>query len=238
MDKLYIIVPAYNESANITNLVNDWYPIIEQHSANGQSRLVIINDGSRDDTYEILCRLAESRPLLKPMTKPNEGHGPTVLYGYRYALKQKADWVFQTDADGQTNPGEFESFWQVRNSYDALFGNRTVRGDGSGRAFVEKTLCMMLRIYFGVSLPDANAPFRLMRADYLAEFLPKMPRKYSLPNVMLTTFGAYYHKRIRFIPISFKSRQGGRDSINIRRIIQYGWQAIKDFRMFRHRMHR
>lgn len=44
MEKLYIIVPAYNESENIENLVKDWYPVIEKHSENGQSRLVVVND--------------------------------------------------------------------------------------------------------------------------------------------------------------------------------------------------
>ena len=54
MDTLYIIVPAYNESENIKHLIDDWYPIIEKHNGNGKSRMVIINDGSRDRTWELL----------------------------------------------------------------------------------------------------------------------------------------------------------------------------------------
>ena len=104
MDKLYIVIPAYNEKDNIERTVNDWYPIIEKYKDNGESRLVVINDGSKDNTYEILCRLAKTRPLLLPLTKTNGGHGSTVLHGYRFAIEQGADFVFQTDADGQTNP--------------------------------------------------------------------------------------------------------------------------------------
>lgn len=141
MDKLYIVVPAYNESENIENLINDWYPVVEEHNGNRESRLVIVNDGSKDDTYERLQKLAKTRPLLLPLTKPNGGHGPTVLFGYRYALNQNADYIFQTDSDGQTNPSEFDEFWNNRNNYDAQFGNRTARGDGQQRAFVEKVLC-------------------------------------------------------------------------------------------------
>ena len=48
-DTLYIIVPAYNEQANILNVINQWYPVISAHSANGTSRLVIIDDGSKDN---------------------------------------------------------------------------------------------------------------------------------------------------------------------------------------------
>ena len=52
MDTLYIVIPAYNEQANIEEVVNDWYPVIEER--NDLSRLVIIDDGSRDDTYKVL----------------------------------------------------------------------------------------------------------------------------------------------------------------------------------------
>ncbi|MGI6056080.1 MAG: glycosyltransferase family 2 protein [Bilifractor sp.] len=232
-DILYIVVPAYNESENIRRLVSDWYPVVERHSAEGKSRLVVVNDGSRDDTYEILQKLALSRPLLQPLTKPNGGHGPTVLFAYRYALGQKADYIFQTDSDGQTNPAEFEAFWEMRKSYDAVFGNRIRRGDGQSRAFVEKVLCLILRYYFRVSVPDANAPFRLMTRAYLEEFLPKMPEDYNLPNVMLTTFGVFFRRRVKFVPISFRPRQGGTNSINVRKIVKIGRQALTDFKAIR-----
>lgn len=233
MDKLFIVVPAYNESENIRNLINDWYPIVEGHSGEGQSRLVVVNDGSKDNTYEILCDIAKEKPFLEVLTKPNGGHGSTVLFGYRYALDHEADFIFQTDSDGQTNPEEFEQFWKNRNNYDAQFGNRTERGDGNDRAFVEKTLCRILKHYFGVSIPDSNAPFRLMSRAYLEEFIPMLPTGYNLPNVMLTTFGVYYHKKVNFIPISFKPRQGGTNSINVKKIVKIGWQALKDFKMIK-----
>ena len=86
MSSLFIVIPAYNESENIKKTIMDWYPVVENHNDEGQSRLVIINDGSKDNTYEIVCEMAKTRPLLIPLTKPNGGHGSTVLYGYRYAI--------------------------------------------------------------------------------------------------------------------------------------------------------
>ena len=53
MDTLYIVIPAYNESENIKRTIEEWCPVVEKHNGGGASRLVIINDGSRDDTYEI-----------------------------------------------------------------------------------------------------------------------------------------------------------------------------------------
>ena len=61
-------------------------------------------------------------------------------------------------------------------------------GDGKIRAFVERVVCLLLGLYFHVSVPDANAPFRLMRAEVVAKYLPRMAADYNLPNIMLTTF--------------------------------------------------
>ena len=238
MDKLFIVIPAYNEKDNIENTINDWYPIVEKYNGNGESRLVVINDGSKDNTYEILCNLAKTRPFLLPQTKENGGHGSTVLYGYRFAIEHNADYVFQTDADGQTNPAEFEAFWSQRKEYDALIGKRTDRGDGKSRKFVENVVCILLRLIFGVKVSDANAPFRLMRTDVLSEFLPKLPKDFNIPNIMLTTYFVYYRKRVKFIEISFKPRQGGVNSLNIKKIIKIGWNAIGDFYRLRRDMHR
>ena len=229
MDSLYIVIPAYNESENIEKTTKEWYAVVERHNSSGTSRLVIIDDGSRDNTYEILRKLSENMPLLIPIKKENGGHGDTVLFGYRYSLKNDADFIFQTDSDGQTNPSEFEVFWNIRNKYDAVFGYRAKRGDGVFRYLVEKTLCLILKLEFKVSLPDANAPFRLMKSSYVKRYIDIMPKHYNLPNVILTVMGVYYKDKVKFEEISFKPRQGGRNSINIKRIFKIGYQALADF---------
>lgn len=232
-DKLYIVIPAYNEAANIKRLIDDWYPIIDEHNGDGQSRLVIVNDGSTDDTYKLIQEAASSKPLLIALTKPNGGHGSTVLFGYRYAIKHDADFIFQTDSDNQTNPDEFEGFWQLRNTFDAIIGNRNHRKDGEQRVLVEKTLLMLLHMYFGVKIPDSNAPFRLMRTSLVAKYIDKLPANYNLPNVMLTTYFAYFNENITFKDISFIPRQGGVNSINLSKIFKIGIKAIGDFRQLK-----
>ena len=230
MDILYIVVPAYNEAENIGRLIDDWYPVVEKYNGNGMSRLVIVNDGSNDNTYEIVEKYAETRPLLQPLNKTNGGHGPTVLFGYRYAIKSNADFIFQTDSDGQTNPGEFEQFWNLRNEYDAIIGDRSARQDGLSRKFVEFILLRILRIIFGVRIPDSNAPFRLMKREVVEKYLTKMPKDFNLPNVMLTTYFSYFHEKMKFIKITFKPRQGGTNSINMKKIMKIGYKALGDFR--------
>ena len=175
-------------------------------------------------------KYTEDKPLLEALTKQNGGHGSTVLYGYRYAIQNDTDYIFQTDSDGQTNPDEFEEFWNLRTEYDAIIGNRSTRQDGESRKFVEKTLLLILKMVFHVSIPDSNAPFRLMKKELVEKYIAKMPEDFNLPNVMLTTYFAYFHEKVKFIEISFKPRQGGTNSINFKKIVKIGWKAVKDFR--------
>ena len=228
MKSLYIIAPAYNEEDNIEDFVKTWYPVIENHGS-GDSRLVVVNDGSTDRTYEKLCRLAGVRNKLVALDKPNGGHGSALLYGYRYALEQGADLIFQTDSDGQTYVSDFEKFWMRRESCDAVFAYRPVRGDGKNRQFIERVLCLIIRVIYGVKLPDVNAPYRLMKRSYLEDFIDCMPADYNLPNVILTTAGAYCGKNIRFLKIHFGPRISGKNSIDIRKIFSIGIKAPLGF---------
>ena len=101
---LYIIIPCYNEqdvlpvtSPMFLKKIED---LIAQKKISDHSKIMFVNDGSKDNTYEIVCEMAKTRPLLIPLTKPNGGHGSTVLHGYRYAIENNADYIFQTDSDG------------------------------------------------------------------------------------------------------------------------------------------
>ena len=229
MDKLFIVIPAYNEEENIRQVIDDWYPVIEAHNGNGESRLVIIDDGSKDSTYKIMQEYAKERPLFCPLTKPNGGHGATVLYGYHYALKQGADYIFQTDSDGQTLPSEFEAFWEQRSGYDMVIGWRKGREDGASRVFTTKVLKLVIKVCFGVTVTDANTPFRLMKASTLKEQIKLVPKDFNLSNVIITVIYTKKGLKIKYVPITFRPRQGGVNSINLKKIFKIGKQALKDF---------
>ncbi|MGM9552082.1 MAG: glycosyltransferase family 2 protein [Clostridia bacterium] len=229
MDKLYIIIPAYNERENIKSVIADWYPIVEKYNCGGQSRLVIINDGSRDDTYEIMCEYGKDKPLFLPLTKENGGHGATLLYGYNYALENGADFIFQTDSDGQTLSSEFHKFWDLRYDYDLVIGNRNKREDGLSRKMVTFVLKAVLKICFGVTVTDANTPFRLMKADTLGKYIKYIPEGFNLSNVILSVIYVKKKLKVKFIPITFRPRQGGVNSINLPKIFKIGEKAVVDF---------
>ena len=224
-----MVIPAYNEEANIRETINEWYPIVEKHNGGGLSRLVIVDDGSRDSTPEILKEEAKSRPLLVNLRKENGGHGAAVLYGYRYALENGADYVFQTDSDGQTLPSEFEPFWRQKERFSMVIGQRVNRQDGISRIIVTKVLKLVLFTIFHVWIKDANTPYRLMEARELKRSMEYVDATEPLSNVCLSVVYAKKKKSVLFRPITFRPRQGGVNSINIPRIFRIGRDALKRF---------
>lgn len=234
MDKLYIVMPAYNEAANIKDVVEEWYPILKGKSAD--SRLVIADGGSKDKTLDILYELQKEYPQLEVFSKPGTDHGTKLIFLYDYAVKQKADFIFQTDSDGQTRPEEFEQFWQLRNEYAAILGNRSDRQDGKSRVFVENVLRFILWLFFGTQTPDANAPFRLMKTEVVAKYIYKLPENFNLPNALLVAFFYRFKENVKYIFITFRPRQGGKNYINVKRIIKIGWESLGNFYKLRKEM--
>lgn len=233
-DKLYIIIPAYNEEKNIKSVIEEWYPVVET-MGNG-SKIVIIDDGSKDNTYKVITEMAESRPMLEAKSKPNSGHGATILWGYHYALGQGADYVFQTDSDGQTKASEFAAFWKLRDQYAMVIGHRRHREDGKSRVFVTKVLKLVICLCFGVRVVDANTPFRLMQAEALRENIVLVPEDFFLTNVLISVIYTKKKLSVKYLPITFRPRQGGTNSINMKRIWKIGKQAVRDFMYLRKKL--
>lgn len=227
-DNLYIIIPAYNEEENIKNVICNWYEIIEKIGNN--SKLVIIDDGSKDKTYQISKKLKIKYPNLIIIKKENEGHGATLLYGYEYAIKNNANYIFQTDSDGQTIATEFWAFWNNRKKYDAIIGNRNNRKDGISRIIVTKVLKLSLFFIFHIWINDANTPFRLIKKESLEDCIKDIPPKFNLSNVLLTVLLYKKNYSVKFQNITFRPRQGGINSINLKKITKIGFQAIKDLK--------
>ena len=231
MDKLFIVMPAYNEAENIRQVVSDWHPMAE--NAGPDSRLVIVDDGSKDDTYKMLSSLEKEYPQLTALTKQNSGHGSTCLYAYRYAITNGADYVFQTDSDGQTLAELFPPFWEIRKDHDMVIGSREVREDGLFRLIVTRNLRLIIRLFFGVFVRDANSPYRLMKTIVLKEALEVIPDDFYLSNVLVSIFFAKKEKNVKSVTLKTRPRQGGVNSIFAPQIIKIGIKAVRDLFAFR-----
>lgn len=71
----------------------------------------------------------------------------------RHRDKNHADYIFQTDSDGQTDPAEFAAFWDARKEYDGIFSNRTVRGGREGQGLRRADRLQALKAVFRCGCP-------------------------------------------------------------------------------------
>jgi hypothetical protein len=126
-------------------------------------------------------------------------------------------------------PEEFDLLWHCRHDFAALIGHRVKREDGMGRQLVAAVLKGLIWLVFGVSIPDANTPFRLIRRDALSRCLGQIPVGFNLTNALLAVLLARQGEAVKYIRVSFRKRQGGTNSINLRRILALGWQTALDF---------
>lgn len=227
MEKLYIVIPAYNEEVMIESVIRHWHPVVEKIGP--ESRLVVIDDGSKDKTYEIIKNCMDRYPQLIGLTKENGGHGATVRFGYAFAIEEGADYIFQTDSDGQTRAEEFDAFWEKRKDASIIIGNRKHRQDGISRIIVTKVLKAVIAVMFHVNVIDANTPYRLINANVLSEQMHLIPEDFNLTNVLLSVIFTKRKLGVIFLPITFLPRQGGVNSINIKKIFKMGMKALQDF---------
>lgn len=230
------IMPAYNEEENIKETTIAWYKALKECDSN--AKLLVFNDGSKDNTLNILKKIHKLYPNIIVYNKKNSGHGKTLYYGYKKALELNPNWIFQTDSDGQTNPNEFKNFWQNRFDYDVVLGHRNKRQDGISRIFVTNILKFLLFLFFGVWIKDANVPFRLMKKEVLEKSLCFISKNDNLPNIYLSIIFCKYKDIIKtkFIEITFKPRQGGVNSINLKRIFKIGYNSLFDFITFKKKL--
>lgn len=226
-EKLYIVMPAYNEAEGIAAVIKEWYPKLSYGTAG--SRLVIADGGSTDHTYDILRKLQKQYPDLEVLSRPGTTHGTKVRFLYQYAIDHHADWIFMSDSDGQTEPAEFDRFWKKRKRYDCVIGNRADRKDGRARRFVDFVLRCYLFIFFRSRVPDGSAPFRLMKTELVAEYIDVLPKLCMLPNAVLNALFVQYKHAVIFEKITFRKREHDKSKVRIREVLELGLRSVPDF---------
>lgn len=115
MESLYIVMPAYNEQDNIRNVVEQWYPIVDRIGSN--SRLVVADSGSTDDTHKVLEKLKNEKPRLEILSNTGKQHGPKVIALYKYAIGNGWNMYFKLILMGR----------QTRKNFMILEGENGIR---------------------------------------------------------------------------------------------------------------
>jgi dolichol-phosphate mannosyltransferase len=206
---LALVIPAYNEAACIVEVVGAWAAALDALGID--YKITVLDDGSTDGTGATLSVFADN-PRVEITTKPNSGHGPTLLVGYRAAAAQ-ADWVFQCDGDDEMSPDSFGSLWGMRHDHDALFGSRMDRRQTAGRRLISSVSRIVVRLFYARVVDDVNTPYRLMRSMALAPIVAAIPDSTFAPNLVISGTIALAGLRIANIEVPHHERTTGTVSI-------------------------
>ncbi len=220
--ELAVVIPVFNEEGNIRKCVEDWVKVLS--SLEIDFELIIIDDGSWDRSPVVLTEL-KPRNEIRIITKPNEGHGPSILLGYREA-SETAEWVFQADSDNEISPHEFRNFWESRVGNDAVLGWRKDRHQTFIRKAVSKIAGLVTRVLFGCRVHDANIPFRLIHAETLSKIISRIPRKTFAPNIAISGALCRLELAIEELPVQFIGRENGKPSFTDIGIVLRSFRAL------------
>jgi glycosyltransferase involved in cell wall biosynthesis len=218
---LYVVMPIYNEQASIGGVVREWKECLDKVAP--EHRILILNDGSKDNTAQVLADLAQATPGVEVVNKPNSGHGRTCIMGYHEAIQRGARWIFQIDSDGQCDPQYFAAVWAKRNECAAVYGKRMDRDDGAARKVISYFCRLATHIATGVNVRDPNVPYRLMRADVLGPAIADFPQDFGLSNILVSVIVQKgLGPKMGFVPIGFRDRTGGEPSVKWGKFVSEG----------------
>ena len=210
--KLLIVIPAYNEEANIKTTVSKLRERCPQYD------YVVVNDGSRDGTTAI-CRKEGFNLVDLPI---NIGLAGAVQTGMQYGYLQDYDAVLQYDGDGQHEPEYIEALCDamIKDNADIVIGSRFIeeKKPFTPRMMGSTLIQFLLRLVSGVKLTDPTSGMRLFGKKLIKEFAQNMnygPEPDTLAYLMRS--GA----KVVEVPVKMSDRLEGESYLNFTRSIRY-----------------
>ena len=202
-----VIIPAYNEQANIRKTVEN----VKEHGFD----YVVINDGSRDNTQAVLDQMgARSIRLVR-----NLGIGGAVQTGYLYAQRNGYKAAVQFDGDGQHDASYIAQLVApiFSDSADIVVGSRYVGNESDFKSTALrrmgiKMLSFVLKLSTGVTVYDVTSGFRAMGPKGIELFASYYPVDYPEPESL--AYASAHGLSITEIPVAMHERQGGSSSIS------------------------
>ena len=217
-----IVVPAYNESESLPALVEDLVWLMGQ--LDGTCEVLIVDDGSSDDTYEILRSAQETDPRFRAIRlSRNFGHQVALTAGL---VRSRGAAVVTMDADRQ-HPvlAVLEMAKQWRNGYDVAYGVMTDRPSES--AFKKATSDAFYKLINRMSdtpMPPNAGDFRLLDRQVVDAFL-RMPERNRYIRGMISWLG---FEQVG-VPYACAPRHGGQSTYTVRRMVKFAVDALLSF---------
>jgi dolichol-phosphate mannosyltransferase len=213
---LSIVIPAKDEAGNLAQLVDEvvqaFRPLLVRSL--GRHRLdayevIVVDDGSTDDTRLVLERLTESYPELKPIyLAKNAGQSAATIAGFRAA---RGSWVGVLDADLQNPPNDLTKLWDALPGFDAALGWRTTREDCCSKRMISRIANQVRNFVLGQSIKDTGCSVRIFRRE-MALRLPSFHGVHRFLGPLLLREGC----RVVQVPVSHRPRSRGKSHYHFR----------------------
>jgi glycosyltransferase involved in cell wall biosynthesis len=166
--EIAVLMPVHNEAETIGESVTEFYNVI---SPKTPLELVLSEDGSTDNTKNVIEKLSETIPLKAILSTSRKGYAGGIKNGLKLV---KANYVLITDSDGQQDPRDFWKLWNLRMKYDIVSGWRKKRADALYRKIMSKIFQWRIKSAFNLpNLMDITAPFKLMKTEVAIEIAEK-----------------------------------------------------------------
>ena len=161
--KTYVILPAYNEATRIQ-------PVIEEIAQKGY-RMVIVNDGSSDNTLEVIKESQRKYPksIFIYSHIINRGVGVAMQTGFDAVLRYDPVYIVNMDSDGQHSADDLENVLEplVTGRAQAVIGVRPLKDMPLSRNFANAVMNLLTRIFYKVNVSDSQTGFRAITIDAL-----------------------------------------------------------------------
>ncbi len=165
LTSLSVFFPCHNEEGNVHRLVDSALAILP--GICDDFEVIIVNDGSADDTGAIAEGLAEKYPRVQAVHhEKNRGYGGAVITGIEHCTK---DYVFFTDGDGQFDLKEISLLVELIDQYDVVVGYRINRQDNFMRRTNAWAWTSLVNLLLRLGVRDVDCAFKLFKREKLAD---------------------------------------------------------------------
>lgn len=227
-----VILPTYNERENLPSIV----PAILAQGA--EFEVLVVDDNSPDGTGQLADELAAVERRVSVLHRDGKrGLGTAYVAGFKYALVQGYDYVFEMDADFSHDPVDLPRLVAAAAQADVVIGSRWVSGGGTRnwswlRTFISRGGSIFARTVLGLKVADLTSGFKCFRREVLAALnLDGIGSNGYAFQVEVNYLCARQQYRIDEVPIVFVDRRVGRSKMSSTIVLEAMLMVIR-YRLF------